>query len=151
MGYRGRGENSLIKYLTTSDTKNYTFIKHPWNWVWKAASAVCLRPCSWRIDFCFQWNATVLLPNICDRKFLPVTGNFFLRQEISSCGTKFLTQNFFPTQDISAIFHPYDIKSRLKCVIFGYISKSRQKYVNFAQNFAWEFKASQQDSCHLTR
>ena len=40
----------------------------------------------------------------CPRKFLPVTGNFFLRQEISSCGTKFLpvTGSFFLWQEISS-------------------------------------------------
>ena len=37
-----------------------------------------------------------------NRKFLPVTGNFFLRQEISSCDRKFLpvTGNFFLLQEI---------------------------------------------------
>ena len=87
----------------------------------------------------------------CDKKFLPVTGNFSLRQEMSSYGMKFLTQNFFPGQDISGIFHPSDIKTWQKCVIFGYITKSRQKCMLFVQNFAWEFKAFCQDSWHLGR
>ena len=54
----------------------------------------------------------------CHRKFLLVTGNSFLSQEISSCGMKFLIQNFSPGQDISGMFHPSDIKSQKKCVIF---------------------------------
>ena len=39
------------------------------------------------------------------KKFLPMTKNFFLRQEISSCDKKFLpaTRNFFLWQDISAL------------------------------------------------
>ena len=51
-----------------------------------------------------------------------MTGNLFLQQEISSSGAKFLTQNFFPGQDISGIFHPSDSILHQKCVIFGYIS-----------------------------
>ena len=80
-----------------------------------------------------------------------MTGNLFLQQEISSSGAKFLTQNFFPGQDISGIFYASDAKLQQKGVIFGYISKSRQKWAIFVQNFTGEFKASCQDSWHLGR
>ena len=87
----------------------------------------------------------------CDRKFIPVTWKFLMRQEISSSGTKFLTQNLFLMQDISEIFTHSDVKSRQKCVIFLSCLKIATKCVIFAQNFAWELKASWQDSCHLAR
>ena len=74
----------------------------------------------------------------CDREFLLVTGYFSLRQKISSCGTKLFAKYFFPGQDISGIFHPSNINSQQKCMIF-------------VQNFAWGFKASSQDSLHPGR
>ena len=104
----------------------------------------------------------------CNRKFLNVTRNFFLSvsvrgnffhwQNISSYDRKFLyvTGNFFLKQEIAVLWQHFIplIWNHDKSAWFLVISQNRdkrQKCVIFAQNFAWDFKASWQDSCNLAR
>ena len=76
----------------------------------------------------------------CDRKLCPLTENFVVWQEISSFNMKFLhvaqsslniffcfAGSFFCWQEISAIFHPSDIKSWQKCVIFFVVPQNCNK------------------------
>ena len=68
---------------------------------------------SYSLKFCLlRWKCLPVTGNFflwpeissCDRKFLPVTRNFFLWQKISSCDRKFLTVkgNVFLWQEISS-------------------------------------------------
>ena len=85
----------------------------------------------------------------CDREFLSVTTNFFPGQEISSFGTKLPTQNFYPGQEILQNCITLIWKCN-KSVWFFVIYKNGNKSAWYLfKKFAWEFKASWQDFCHL--
>ena len=131
----------------------------------------------------FRWKQNLFWQKItsCDRKFCPVTENFFLSKEISSYGLQFclLRWKFFLWQDMSSCdrkFSPetgnfflwqgvsfqkflYGAGYFWNIWSFWYKIKAKvlsflvisQKSVIFVQNFTWGFKASCQDSWHLGR
>ena len=70
----------------------------------------------------------------CDTKCLPVTGNFYLWQEIFSCVRKFLplAQSFFHQisfccRKIPEIFNSYDLKSQEKCPFLSCLKIVKKK------------------------